>query len=249
MNFSNISRATTIGKLLRLPLRLIPSEMSVPVLQGKLKGQRWIIGSQSHGCWLGSYEADKQVLFDEIVKADSVVYDIGANVGFYSLMAARRVGPSGKVYAFEPVPRNLMYLRKHLQLNHVSNVTVIEAAVSDRMGCTFFDEGPLSVQGFISDKGQLEVETVSLDGLIEQGRLQDPDYLKIDVEGAEALVLSGGRAMLERARPVIFLATHGEGVHRQCCALLISVGYELRGLNNASVDETDEIIATPLSKA
>ena len=69
------------------------------------------------------------------------VFDIGAHAGYYTLIASKLVGGSGHVVAFEPAPRNLRYLRRHLSLNHVSNVTVLEVAVSDRAGVGRFDVG------------------------------------------------------------------------------------------------------------
>ncbi len=114
MNFSGVSRQTVVGKLLRLPLRLLPDGMAVPVLQGPLKGKRWLVGSSTHGCWLGSYEYEKQRLFAKKIKAGAVVFDIGANVGFYTLLTAMLVRPEGRVVAFEPVPRNIDFLRKHI---------------------------------------------------------------------------------------------------------------------------------------
>lgn len=63
MDFSGISNQTLIGKALRYPLKLIPQQMRIPILQGQLKGKKWIVGSSQHGCWLGSYEYDKQLLF------------------------------------------------------------------------------------------------------------------------------------------------------------------------------------------
>jgi FkbM family methyltransferase len=243
MNFSAISYRSTLGKLLRLPLRLVPREMPVFILQGPLRGKRWIAGSSTHGCWLGSYEYEKQHLLAQMVKPGCTVFDIGANVGFYTLLASTLVGTHGRVYAFEPVSRNVRYLRKHLDLNHLSNVTVIEAAVADRDGVALFDEGPDRSEGRISAQGKLRVEMVALDRLVETGRLPMPDYLKIDVEGAESMVLHGASNLLVKRHPVILLATHGIEVHRESCSLLIALGYALSSIDNRAIQDTDEILA------
>lgn len=66
--------------------------MVVPVLQGSLRGRKWIVGSSNHGCWLGSYEWKKQRLFTRTVSSGDVVFDIGAHVGFYTLLASVLVG-------------------------------------------------------------------------------------------------------------------------------------------------------------
>lgn len=84
INISKIDYRSSIGKLLRLPLKLIPNSTVLPILQGKLKGKKWIKGSSINGCWLGIYEFDKQILFQDYIKAGMVVYDVGANAGFYT---------------------------------------------------------------------------------------------------------------------------------------------------------------------
>src|ERR1700722_9598796 len=110
-NLSGISKESLIGRLLRVPLRLIPRSTVLPIMQGALQGKKWRVGSGAHGCWLGSYEFHKQKALQDEIKAGYVVYDIGANVGFYALLASVLVGETGFVYAFEPFPGNLRELR------------------------------------------------------------------------------------------------------------------------------------------
>lgn len=208
---------------------------------------RWIIGSGTHGCWLGSYEYDKRTLFESLVSKGSVVYDIGANVGFYTLLASVLVGEQGQVVAFEPAPRNLLYLRFHLQMNRVTNVTVVEAAVADSSGVRLFDAGPDPSMGFISDRGNLSVKVVTIDELVHSGEAPAPTHLKIDVEGAELSVLRGGTSTLTVCRPTVFLATHSKDLHRDCCGLLSSLGYRLQPIWGDTLDQADEILACPPS--
>lgn len=243
MNFSKISRKTLVGKLLRFPLKLIPSQTIMPILQGRLIGKKWIVGAGNHGYWLGSFEYEKRAAFEKTITAGSTVFDIGAHVGFYTLLASELVGPKGKVVAFEPVPRNLLYLQEHLRLNQITNVTVIEAAVLDKCGTTFFETGPDSSMGHVATKGQLRVQVVSLDELISSGKIPVPDYAKIDVEGAEMQLLLGAKSMLADAHPMIFLATHGNDVHQQCCQFLESIGYQLQAIGAKNTTQSDEILA------
>ena len=212
-------------------------------MQGALKGKKWIVGSSTHGCWLGSYEFDKQALFEATVRPGTVVFDLGGHVGYYTLMASELVGPSGRVVTFEPVPRNLAYLREHLRMNRVENVTVIEAAVSDVEGTVPFDSGPSSTMGRLTSDGELQVRTVALDLLISRGELPAPDCLKIDIEGAEFLALLGARVTLAREHPTIFLATHGDEVHRRCCDLLRELDYELRPIDGMELHRSSEVLA------
>lgn len=85
MDFSSISQKSWLGWLARLPLKLLPPGLVLPVLQGPLRGRRWIVGSGVHGYWLGSYELAKRRRFEQLVQPGQVVYDIGAQVGYYSL--------------------------------------------------------------------------------------------------------------------------------------------------------------------
>lgn len=206
---------------------------------------KWVTGSSNHGCWLGSYEYDKRILFENRVGDGSVVFDIGANVGFYTLLASVLVGYSGKVVAFEPAPRNLRYLRSHLRMNRVSNVKIIEAAVSDSNGECQFDTGPDRSMGHISSNGGLVVKSVTIDRLVFACEVPPPTHMKIDVEGAELEVLRGAAKTLATHRPGIFLATHGKELHRQSCDFLRSLGYDLEPISATEVDQTDEILASP----
>ena len=215
----------------------------MPILQGRLKGKKFIVGSSTHGCWLGSYEYEKRRVFEKLVTPGSIVFDIGAHVGFYSLLASVLVGSTGKVFAFEPLPRNLRFLRTHLEINRVTNVTIVEAAVSNFTGIGLLETGQDSSTGHISSTGHLEVRTVSLDDLIRSGEVPLPDFIKIDIEGTEMLVFSGAKLVLESGCPTIFLATHGCEVHQACCNYLLSLGYSLKPIVGRSIDATDEVLA------
>ncbi len=244
-NFSGLSNKSLPGKILRLPLALVPRNLTTRIWQGPLQGKKWVVGASTHGCWLGSYEFDKQELIAEAVKNGSVFFDIGAHVGFYTLLASSLVGGAGKVYAFEPLPRNLSFLKKHLKLNDVRNVTVFEAAVAASPGQAQFSEAANSSMGKLSEEGAIKVELVSLDDLLATGKIASPDYMKIDVEGAELSVLQGARGILANSAPMIFLATHGSEVHSQCISFLQSLGYTCRAIDGTKdIDRCDEIIAT-----
>jgi FkbM family methyltransferase len=243
MNFSGVSDKSLVGKALRFPLRFVPPDTVLPILQGKLKGLKWITGSSNHGCWLGSYEYDKRVVFESCVTEGSAVFDIGANVGFYTLLASVLVGDRGKVVAFEPFPRNLAYLKSHLRMNRIRNVSVVEAGVWDCTGELMFEEGRDNFTEHISDVGSLRIRAVMIDGLVSGGEVPPPTQMKVDVEGAEFRVLLGSRSVLAAYHPTIFLATHGRDLHRECCRLLYSLGYHLEPISGPALDQTDEILA------
>ena len=245
INFSGVSHRRMLGKLLRLPTRFIPSDARVRILQGPLRGKKWIAGASTHGCWLGSYELEKQTIFSRKIQEGDVVFDVGANVGFYTLLAAQLVGPTGKVVAFEPVARNLRYLREHLRLNCTSNVVVIDAAVSNSEAEVNFDPSPNNSSGHFSSDGALRVRTVRLDDIVFRDQLPPPDCVKIDVEGAELMVLLGAEQIVRQKKPWIFLATHSSRLHRECCQYLKAAGYRLHPIFGQDLDQCDEIVACP----
>jgi FkbM family methyltransferase len=178
-----------------------------------------------------------------MVSEGSVVYDIGAHVGFYTLLASVLVGTKGKVVAFEPLPKNVRYLKKHLRLNRCNNVMVIESAVAEYNDIAFLKNGKNSYAGSLSSEGHLKIKTVSLDDLISKSNIPPPDFMKIDVEGAELAALTGSRLLLAEYHPTIFLATYGIERHQRCCELLSSIDYDLQSINGKSINESDEIIA------
>lgn len=245
MNFSSISHKTVLGKILRFPLKLIPSNARIPILHGPLRGKRWIAGSGIISCWIGNYEYDKQKIFAATVERGFTVYDIGAHVGFYSLLSSVLVGPEGKVYCFEPAPRNLEFLRKHMELNKLSNCFVWDAAVGSYEGTASFDLGPNRAQGHLTaeSKDALSVRTVTLDGLVFSGKLSPPDLIKCDIEGAEYEALTGASGVLAKYGPKIFLSTHGVDVHKRCCGLLQDLRYNLISLDGLPLDRTYELLA------
>jgi FkbM family methyltransferase len=248
MNFSAVSLSdqTLLGRALRLPLKLIPPDAPMPVLQGALRGKRWIAGSGNHGCWLGSYEHHTQQTFASIIRPGHTVYDLGANVGFYSLLASTLVGPTGKVFSFEPVPRNLRYLRRHLALNRVTNCTIWEVAVGRTESTGQFNLGHNHVSGHLtgaSDDNTFSVRIVALDQLFDSGHLPPPDVIKCDVEGGEYDALAGAVKILTMHRPSIVLATHGPEVHEQCCDLLTTHRYRMTQLEYYGADR--QLLATP----
>lgn len=245
LNLSRVSNRSILGSALRLPLRLIPKKAVVRVLQGPARGKRWIAGASTHGCWLGSYEGEKQAAFTRHLRPGSVVYDVGANVGFYTLLGSVVIGNEGSVYAFEPVPRNLEYLREHVRMNGLANVRVFDAAMGEAEGRVRFSLASNPSMGHVGggDGEEIEVRMETLDGLVAREGLGAPDLIKCDIEGAEAGFLKGARETLRAHRPAILLATHGRAVHADCCGILRDLGYRVEALDGGSVEETDELLA------
>lgn len=243
INFSAISNKSVMGRLMRYPLSLLPRGKEVRILQGPLRGKRWIVDSGNHGFWLGTYELQKIRRVVQLVKPGNTCFDIGANVGYYTLLLSKLVGIHGRVFAFEPLPANLNYLRQHVLINKCYNTCVFDSAVSDMDGIASFVGTGNRCMGHLSPSGDQIVNCVSLDRFVSDERCPAPSLMKIDVEGAEPAVLKGAHKILREAKPIVLLATHGPEVHRACCSLLKECGYGLEALDAYTIDSASEVLA------
>ncbi len=244
INFPGIPAGSLFGRLLRRLLGLIPDDTILFVLQGPLRGKKWIKGSGVNGYWLGSYEMEHQKILSGLLKEGDVFYDVGAHVGFFSLLASHFVGPSGIVYAFEPFPRNISFLKKHIALNNISNIEIIEAAIADYDGEAFFEESESSSMGKVSASGQTRVTAACLDHLVSSGRIPPPSVIKIDVEGLQDIVLKGSRGILEKYHPAILIeAAYENDNEGNFYSVLTSLGYAVKPIGSRSLETSGDFYA------
>jgi FkbM family methyltransferase len=222
------------GKLIRLTT---PEGSFRRIRYGFLKGEKWIISSGYSQYWMGNYEPEITESFVKYAKRSNVVYDIGAHIGYYTLLAARFTAPGGKIFAFEPLPENFQKLKTHVEINNSTNIVIIEKAVSFNTGVTLFTDSGNDVANSINENSPMfqfgktiEVKTAALDDLLENGFLQPPQLVKMDIEGAEYDALRGAELLLKKYHPVIFLSTHNcqnPGVHKRCYDFLVNLGYSV----------------------
>jgi FkbM family methyltransferase len=243
INFSLISRDSLVGSGIRAIISGIPPGLQVRVLQGPMRGFRWAFGSGNPGYWLGSYKLAKQKKLMEFLKEGAVFYDLGAHVGFFTLLASCLVGDHGQIVAFEPNPENVKYLNKHIEWNQRKNVTVIEAAIGDQTQLVCFDPCLTGAIGAVCSTGSMTVQMLTLDYLYKEAKIPAPQVIKIDIEGSECMALEGGRKLISEHRPIILVSTHGEEELEGCVSLLREFDYRLDCVG----DEPEEIIAIPSS--
>jgi len=151
----------------------------------------------------GARFIQERYLIADLVRPGDTAIDVGANIGYYTLMLSSLVGPTGQVLCFEPEPDNLSELRRNVHLNKLANVKVIEAAVGETNGQCHLTRG---INGMVCENGNsdLEVKIVALDSVIDL-RI---DLLKIDVEGYEGHVLAGAERLIREHRPAMFVEVH-----------------------------------------
>jgi FkbM family methyltransferase len=202
-----------------------------------------------------AYEPEFWQQIMSLLKPDSVIMDVGAYIGLYTVAIARRLGPSGKVIAFEPDPDSFAALKAHVQLNRVSeHVELIQAAAGAENGIVHFEAGRHSMSRIAGKPARdaRMVRAVRLDSVLAGKRI---DILKIDVEGFEEQVVRGASGILEspeRAPHTIFIEVHpyawGElGVTSESLLkLLESSGYkvfDLRGRAITDITDYGQIVA------
>ena len=220
--------------------------LRLPIIARPLRGYWWLPASRGKVLRIlrGAYEPEQTAHFVRWVRPGSTVIDIGAHVGYYTLLASILTGDAGSVWAFEPEPTNAAFLRSHMKLNNIHNVHVEEVAVSDASGSARFGLGSGSGTGHLDTNGSINVNTVRLADFCAKRGIR-PGALKIDVEGAEAAVLDGAKELIASSRPVIFLSTHGPEVHKKCLDWLRTAGYTMKPILGGDVEHTAEILCLP----
>lgn len=233
-------------RAVRTALRLLPGGLVVRVPLGPMRGMRWMPESMPHGAWLGQLERAQLEAFVARIQPGATVWDVGANVGLYALPSARATGDGGAVFAFEPVARNLSYLRRHVALNRLRNVHVVDVAVSDRAGNVRMAPGGSASEAAIADDGPWVVRAVALDAWHAETGTPPPSLIKIDVEGNEHRVLTGAVATLRTARPIVFVSIHGREQADACRRILAAEHYRIHSLQaDVQVDDASEWLALP----
>jgi FkbM family methyltransferase len=161
----------------------------------------------------GVYEALETRLFEESIAPGDVVVDVGAHIGYYTLLAARAVGPQGSVIAFEPERENFRHLSRNLAENGYTNVTCVNGAVSDRSGrqalfISSDNTGDHRIYTGDEKRAKYSVDVVSLDDFFAD-RSKSVNVIKMDVQGAEPKVLEGMKALLRANDDVVLFTELG----------------------------------------
>jgi FkbM family methyltransferase len=180
------------------------------IRSGTGQGLRLSLRNASRRQLQGTYELPVQRALERCLQRGDRFLDIGSNIGFFALIAARLVGPEGRVLGVEPVPQNVRCTLSNAKVNGFQNIQTVEAAVGRAEGWTelllarhsggaslYHTETP---PDFV---GSLRVRITTVDRLLATGRIEPPNVVKIDVEGAELDVLEGMRETLTAHAPRI----------------------------------------------
>ena len=188
----------------------------------------------------GSFEPNEFAFLDQVLKPGMVFFDVGANDGYFTLFAACRLGPAGRVIAVEPSTRERVNLQCNVEANRLTNVTVVPLALGVGPGTASLrlakgtHSGHNTLGNFAHDNVQMdsfeEVKVDALDAVATRLGLARVDFIKIDVEGAEASVIDGAREVLRQMRPTLLLEINEvalQAQQRSAERLLGTLRYEL----------------------
>ena len=209
----------------------------VKVAAGGLAGFTLLLDMQlEKDYWLGTYEPELEAALGELVEPGMVAYDVGANIGYVTLLLARAVGETGHVFAFEALPDNVERLRANIGFNGLeARVTVVAAVVGAGTGPARFlvheSGGMGKAEGSAGRAGQyaasITVPGISLDEFVHEQGSPPPQVVKMDIEGGEVLALPGMRRLLAEARPLMLMELHGPGSARAAWEALAAAGYQI----------------------
>lgn len=195
-------------------------------------------GDWLHFQYTGEYEPLTTNLLSKIIKNGSTVVDVGANIGYYTILFSRLVGDMGRVYAFEPESVNFSYLTKNIALNDLKNVISVKKAVSDKNETAKLYIHPDNPGGHTlidcyDDFKSISVDCVSLNEFLRGAKI---DFIKIDVEGAEPKVLAGAKEVFDDYTGILFefnvdLASKNIVWYDSLFASLLDSGYDLLGVD------------------
>jgi FkbM family methyltransferase len=237
-------RLKPLAQVIRKALNIAAPEglNEARVAAGGLAGTLLMLDLQTEkDYWLGTYEPELQETIRRMIVPGMVVYDVGANIGYVSLLFARAVGSSGGVFAFEALPANLERLKGNLALNAWAKVVPLGLAVVDAVRpVEFLTHASTSMGKAAGSAGRkeesygetLRVEGTCLDEFIYTQGNPLPQAVKIDIEGGEVMALPGMRRLLREGKPLIFLELHGPDAARVAWDELSAAGYRLYRMDN-----------------
>jgi FkbM family methyltransferase len=211
----------------------------IEVAGGRLAGTRlWLDLQSEKDYWLGNYEIDLQDAIRDLVKPGMITFDLGANIGYISLLMAKSVGADGKVFAFEPLPENQERFRKNMSLNPSMQVELVPKAIAEKSSTQKFwvhnSGGMGKIAGATGRETQyqktINVECTTLDDFVFEQGSPKPALIKIDIEGGEGLALRGMTQLIQEVKPLLIIELHGKQAAETCWEILVRSGYTIHKL-------------------
>jgi len=191
-----------------------------------------------NGYWIGHYEFPIQNALKRFLRRGDTFFDIGANAGFFTLIASRLVGETGKCIAFDPSPDNATSILTQIKLNSLTGCSAVMEAIADFEGqADFFFASAGSPIGHlgpsVNGEQRIEVKVSTLDSAVR--RFGEPNFVKMDIEGAEGRALRGASRVVNEIRPTWLIELHGAECEREVRTILGAASYLFLNLNGEPV--------------
>jgi FkbM family methyltransferase len=254
----NQYRSRTLRRIGAWGASLVKGQDAV-IMRGAGQGLRFNVAGSHSAFILGNHEPEVQEFLARVLQPGMVYYDAGANVGFFAVIAARLLGPSGQVVCFEPLPQNARQIEYNARLNGFANITVRSEALGGSNRTGIFNTSAEPTWGALSTVGkapeqassQITVEVRTLDSLRAAAGLPRPDVIQIDIEGAEAEALEGAGETLTAHRPLLVIELHA--TNAAVAAVLDRLGYVYAVLGSSipvqDVSWDANIVAVPRERS
>jgi FkbM family methyltransferase len=156
------------------------------------------------------YEKEDSDMLYQLVTESNVIFDIGANIGWYSNHLAKKL-PNATIYSFEPIPETFAQIKRNTELNQSKNIVLNNFAFSDSIQTLTFYYSPTitgasSSVNITENSGmvKLECQANTIDNFVKEKSIKGPDFIKCDVEGAEFMVYKGGAETISKNKPIVF---------------------------------------------
>ena len=209
----------------------------IKVASGEMAGMKLLLNMQTEkDYWLGTYEPELQNAARKFVQPGMVIYDVGANIGYISLMLARLSGVSGHIFSFEALPNNVQRLQNNIALNQMESIIrVIPKAVVDASRPVNFLAHSSSSMGKARGSAgrkehyedEIKIAGLALDDFVFSEGNPAPALIKMDIEGGEILAVKGMLRLLKEKHPLLFVELHGEEAAQAMWPALSHAGYEI----------------------
>jgi FkbM family methyltransferase len=234
-------KSAILKKISESPVQYFP----VRVRRGLTKGMWWTLLPFSSN-WRRGGEGEVEIALKLRESWENAVcWDLGAHFGIHTVGLARVVGPQGQVCAFEPDPVAFQRLSRHVKMNHLNQVRLFNAAVSDcqgtsemlvtgGLGSTFthfrYEDEPVDPRA-----KKINIPTLVLDQLVSKGEIRLPDLIKVDVQGHGAKALRGAMQAITEAKPLVIFSCHCEPEAEFLCGLTNDMNYQCFDANGKKV--------------
>lgn len=239
------------GRLSQAVFRMLPTSEAechpLPTVTVHVRPEVWI----ERLMWAGAYERELVSLFKRALGPGMVALDVGANIGYFSVLAAGLVGETGLVHSFEPAPACFSQLKRNLAAFPWADASPFAVADESGVARFHFSEKPSQTGwgSLLSEENaamqETEVPVITLDEWVREQGIRRVDFIKMDVEGAEYRALLGAVEILQRYRPIVVAELNAVCLARDgrrpedVLALLRAAGYDTFGFN-------DGVLALPL---